>query len=180
MSTDPDLVRPYIEGRLAELGSWDILFPSLGREDSESLIDTSLGFRIVCQRRSIGEREIAGGFMVTNKQRVASRGMERNGLMTVQVRKAEDQYRREHDKTNYPDHIYRLHRSRPLLIVHLLAMKGKTADYKPREPVVAWSISFPQTQKPEKRVEYVVNTSWMQENLRDELDDYEADDDELS
>jgi hypothetical protein len=39
------------------------------------------------------------------------------------------------------------------------------------EPVMAWSISFPQTALPEKRVEYVVTTTWLRENFREELDE---------
>jgi hypothetical protein len=43
---------------------------------------------------------------------------------------------------------------------------------------VAWSISFPETEMGERRVEYVVNTTWLQENYRDDVDEEEMGGDE--
>ena len=37
--------------------------------------------------------------------------------------------------------------------------------------MVAWSISFPRTEMEEKKVEYVVNTTWWKENYRDDFDE---------
>ena len=41
----------------------------------------------------------------------------------------------------------------------------------PAGPVVAWSISFPHTAKPEKKVQYVVGAVWLKENMPDDIDD---------
>jgi hypothetical protein len=60
-----------------------------------------------------------------------------------------------------------------LLIVHLLAIGEAEADLSKERPVVAWSISFPRTSLEEDRVEYVVNTTWLRENYRDEVDEDE-------
>jgi hypothetical protein len=62
-------------------------------------------------------------------------------------------------------------RERPLLIVHMLAIGSKEDDLSQSQPVVAWSISFPETKLEQKLVEYVVNTTWWRENYREELDD---------
>ena len=74
---------------------------------------------------------------------------------------------------NYPDLIFRRVRQRPLLIVHLLAIGGEDDDLRDTESVVAWSISFPGTELEEKKVAYVVNTTWVRENFSDDLDDDE-------
>jgi hypothetical protein len=47
------------------------------------------------------------------------------------------------------------------------------------KPVVAYSISFPAPTGDEEKIEYVVNTTWLRENYRGDLDDDEmAGDDE--
>jgi hypothetical protein len=171
MLTDPGPVRRYIEDRSAtELATWDILFASLAKGESHP--DTSLGIPIICQRRTAGLRSDATTLRVTNKQRVSSRGVEKAGLTQEEIETAEQRYRvsevLESDKPiNYPDRIYRTERKRPLLIVHLLEIKPEA------KPVVAWSISFPRTQLEEKRVEYVVTTTWLRENFLDDLDEEE-------
>jgi len=180
MLTDPGPIRRYIQGREdGELAEWDILFASLQRPDNDSLIDKSLGIPINCQRRSAGDKSDASTLRITNKQRVASRGIERTGLDTQAIEAAQQQYRESRGlkdeqsrRINYPDRIYRIVRKRPLLIVHLLKIDSENGfDYP--NPVLAWSISFPQTQLEEKRVEYVVNTTWLRENFKDDLDEDE-------
>jgi hypothetical protein len=179
MLTDPGPVDRYIAERdMTELATWDVLFPSIEQED-DTLLDTSLGVPIRCQRRSAGRKSDGATIRVTNKQRVASRGVEKTGLSEEAIQTAESGYRALQPNRNdpdavwnYPDRIYRTQRTQPLLIVHLLQI---LKDKKPLhlEPVVAWSISFPGTQLPEQRVQYVVNTTWLRENFRDEADDEE-------
>ena len=111
---------------------------------------------------------------------MASRGIERVGLTEKQVRAAELGFQASAPRTsddtrpwNYPDRIYREQRERPLLIVHLLQIKSDREGYEHDKPVVAWSISFPTTGLEEKRVEFVVNTTWLRENYRDDIDEDE-------
>jgi hypothetical protein len=81
--------------------------------------------------------------------------------------------KKDSDKINYPDLIYRQRRARPLFIIHLLQIEDpNTRDSLYDDAVVAWSISFPKTGLTENRVEYVVTTTWLRENTR-ELDDDE-------
>ncbi len=181
MLTDPLPVRRYIEARPHEMGKWDVLFASTSRADPLSLVDNSLGMEIICQRRreGIGRKNARPGtLLITDNQRVASRGVEKTGVDPEAAKAAEAEFRREKklgdgEVPNYPDRIYRSCRTRPLLVLHLLAIGDKGADLSQQKPVVAWSISFPKTSLEEERVEYVVNTTWLRENYRDEIDEDE-------
>ena len=182
VTTQIDPVRRYIrERRTDELVEWDIFFPGITpeRKQSDSLVDSSLGFRLICQRRAAGSRSDNATLMITNKQRVSSRGIERTGLTSKEIRDAQEQYSQLFPgRTNFPDWIYRKVRTRPLLVVHLLAVGKKDEDLSKEKPVVAWSISFPTTRREEKKVEYVVNTTWYEEHYGDEDDEEAAGDDD--
>ena len=181
--TDTGPVCEHIDNRAAtELASWDVLFASLRKREDYGLSDDSLGMTINCPRRSEADRSRNDPttLRITNKQRVASRGVEKTGLTDEQVEDAQCEYRERDDTNpskdgswNYPDLIFRRVRQRPLLVVHLLAIGGEDDDLRETEPVVAWSISFPGTELEEKKVAYVVNTTWVRENFSDDLDDDE-------
>lgn len=184
--TETGPILKYINERhKGELRAWDILFAGIsGRNRKGSLVDNSLGFSLACQRRSSGARSDKNALLITNKQRVASRGVEKVGLRPEQISKAEREYalsrnRAPGDKLNYPDRIYRSVRERPLLIVHLLDIDGRVGDLSAGKPVVAWSISFPKTDHKEEKAEYVVNSTWMLERYGDEVgeEEIEGDDD---
>ena len=51
----------------------------------------------------------------------------------------------------------------------MLAIGKEDDDLRQAEPVVAWSISFPGTALEEKKVTYVVNTTWVRENFSEDL-----------
>jgi Z1 domain len=184
MLTDPQPIRRYIEARdTDELADWDVLFTSLQRESEKTKTDNALGIPIVCQRRTAGSRSDGATLRITNKQRVSSRGVERTGLTADEIETAEAKFRADSGRTetggfNYPDRIYRAVRRRPLLIVHLLDVEPESGGADLPCPVVAWSISFPPTSKEENRVQYVVNTTWLQENYSADVEDdeMEADD----
>ena len=178
--TETGPVREYIRERQAdELSEWDILFAGVTRTQASSmpLEDFSLGFPLVCQRRAPGRRSDDATLMITNKQRVSSRGIARIGLDDEEARRAEEDYDAKHatstKRTNYPDRIYGPVRTRALLVVHLLAIGEKNDDLRGKKPVVAWSISFPATSREEKKVEYVVNTTWDRERYPEDDDEEE-------
>ena len=190
--TASEPIRRYIDVRRdGELAAWDVLFTSIRRTDDETLVDNTLGIRINCQRRTAGLKSNAATLFITNKQRVSSRGVERAGLSKTEIERAESAFRARRkedgksvgpgDAVNYPDWVYRSQRSRPLLIVHLLHVTSAVEDGPPApsQPVVAWSISFPATARPEERVEYVVNTTWLRENYGDDLEEEELSGDEV-
>lgn len=182
--TDPDPIRRYIQDRrYGELASWDILFVGIERAGTGSLIDRSLGIDIICQQRTAGDRNDKSDqttLRITKKQRVSSRGIERIGVADDQVRAAEEAFRISNPRVgaesrpwNYPDRIYRERRERPLLVVHLLDVKSTSPGPEQNRPVAAWSISFPRTELEEKRVEFVVNMTWLRENYREDIDEDE-------
>jgi hypothetical protein len=181
--TESAPVCQHIDDRAAsELASWDVLFASLKKREDKGLSDASLGITINCPRRGEGDRSRNDPttLRVTNKQRVTSRGVEKTGLTDEQVEEAEREYRERDDSRpakdggwNYPDRIYRAKRERPLLIVHMLAIGKEGDDLRQAEPVVAWSISFPGTALEEKKVTYVVNTTWVRENFSEDLEEEE-------
>jgi hypothetical protein len=178
MLTDPLPVRRYIEARLGELANWDVLFASTSRPDHIPLIDHSLGIEITCQRRREGKSRRPSTLLISDNQRVASRGVEKTGVDPEAAKAAEAEFRLEKklgndEVQNYPDRIYRNCRTRPLLVLHLLSIGEKGDDLSKQRPVVAWSISFPKTSLEEERVEYVVNTTWLRENYRDDIEEDE-------
>ncbi len=183
-TTESEPVRRYIGMRAeGELSSWDVLFAGVQRQTEKSLVDHRLGIPLVCQRRAAGKRSDRSVLMVTNRQRVSSRGVTKVGLSEAQIQDAENEYDEGKPSppggiTNYPDRIYTRIRTRPLLVIHLLAIGEEGDDLSKTTPVAAWSISFPETRLAERTVEYVVNTTWYQEHYGDDdTDDDENDED---
>ena len=182
--TAGDPVRRYIEARVDdELAVWDVLFPSIGaREDTTTW--QAGGLTVRCQRRAYGTpRSNKDTLYITNKQRVASRGIEQVGLTASDVKRAQDNFRAEHpDRKNVPDRVYRPYRPAPLLIVHVLRIdhpvekddKARRPDENHQDPVIAWSISFPSTKLEEKTVKVVGNPRWLWEQFGAEISDDEG------
>ena len=183
--TETGPVRKYIRQRQAdELAEWDILFAGVtpAMAPAQPLEDSSLGFRLICQRRAIVDQSDHATLWVSNKRRVSTRGIARVGVDEEDARKAEADYDAKHStakrRANYPDRIYGPVRKRALLVVHLLAIGAEDDDLREQEPVVAWSISFPATSREEEKVEYVVNTTWEREHYPEDDDEEDSGDDE--
>jgi len=63
-------------------------------------------------------------------------------------------------------------------VVHLLSIdSAKNPSTKNlaavAKPVIAWSLSLPETSTPENLTEYDVNTTWLREQYFDEIDEEE-------
>ena len=180
--TDGDPVKRYISERAeGELAEWDVLFAGL--QGDTNVTDTSLGIPIHCQQRTEGKLSDSKTLLVSNRHRVSSRGIEQNGLTDGQIEQAEKNYLNEINldgelsddrRISYPDRVYREKRERPLLMIHLLEISKQVRGPETSQPVVGWGISFPRTAKQEVRVQYVVNSTWMQENFGEEDDDDDA------
>lgn len=175
IGSDP-IVR-YIKQRTDhELGSWDVLFPSVSPSEKNPRTDI-LGSPIWMQSRTAASSD-GDEFRLSTKFRVASRGVEKAGLDPAVALAAEEAFRAKSNKDNIPDRVYRARRERPLLIVHLLAVKDPPAAVGDLSdlPVAAWSISFPATQVEGEKIEYVVNTTWLRNHFG--MDEEEEFDDE--
>lgn len=192
--TEPAPVGKYIADRERdELALWDVLIAGVREPRAGGLSDRTFGFRIECQRRSAGKGSNGTAIRVTNKHRVASRGIEKTGLSPEQISEAERSYEAQVRPTsgqakrlNYPDWIYRAKRPRPLLIVHALEIveqqepdAGGDLKRVAEEPVIAWSISFPATAREEEQVEFMVNKTWLEENSQSQSEDDDLDADDL-
>ena len=184
--TDTTPVRRYIEERLdSETSKWDVFYPGLVERSGHSLVTGLLGFDIVCQRRSPGSQSDSTTLRISERQRVASRGIEKYGLTKDQIFEAEERYLKREGLSssgkapNFPDWVYRAVRQKPLLVVHLLAIGKEDEDFSSADPVVAWSISFPMSSRDETKVEYVVNRQWLAERYgpADDEDEMAGDDD---
>lgn len=119
------------------------------------------------------------------KRRVGYASQESIGLPRELVKQVELEYKKEYPNSKTtPGSRYRKLRweinGKPLLILHLLdceVEKGKTSSL---DDVTAYGISFPGdpgNKNPDEFVEYVVNTTWWQNEYTDILDEDELEDD---
>ncbi|MFC0304014.1 Z1 domain-containing protein [Rhizorhabdus histidinilytica] len=181
--TDTRPVRAYISDRREnELARWDIMIASRSRDPDNERVSLG-GWSIVPLRRAVGGDDLARNVLsISGKRaRVASRGMERAGLSDPVAHAAEDAYRKENglgadSNVNFPDRIYRARRERPLLILFNLSIKEDKVDQAfigklPTQPVVGWAISFPVSNRPDQKVEYILNTTKLREMFGDEDED---------
>lgn len=164
-------IRSYIRDRRQdELKNWDVLVTSVNSEGSDAEIAS---WTVGPQLRRIGYADLADDLLsISGKRaRIASRGVERIGVDPEKASEAEALYRSaekagEDARISYPDRIYRAVRDRPLFVLHVVRVRhpeGEDAlrphlDRIPDRPIIGWSISFPQSARPDQRVEYVINT----------------------
>jgi len=163
----------------------DLILISLSSALSDNITKKELpslqGNEIVYQKRTLSTEKQPESGIRLNKNRVASRGHEKSGLTMEQINSVEQSFYKNNPETkNFPDHIYRSKRTKPLLMIHLLDCRYKGNENKTIFPdgIVAYGISFPGeagSRKPENLVEYVVNTTWWDKNYSDILDEDDSD-----
>lgn len=164
----------FIKNDPDRLGVWDVCFYSLndGKEADVGPI------KILQQRRGCldkGDCYVVSG----TKSRVASRGAEKAGLSAVQIKEAKDSVG---GVENIPDIAYRILRTKPLLMIHVLdlGLDSAKSDIRLADKACAWGVSFPgeKGKGRGKLVEYLVNTVWWKEQFEDQSDDAEDDSDD--
>lgn len=170
----------YIQAREGdEMPEWDVCLFSPSRAEAGEF---KLGGRKVqLQERSSSWDEADDGvgyFRINGKSsRVASRGQERVGLSDGEVKQAREDFFATpgNEGKSISDRAYRLARTRPLLMLHLLRLRESNPPQgqEPREELgaLAWGISFKATGRPEQQVEYVVNTTWWKSNFQEDLEE---------
>jgi len=172
--TDPGPVASYIDQRSnAELASWDVAL--VGVQVASEDPDVSLGVPINRQFRNSGESSNPRALALSDNRRVATVGAERFGLTAEEIAIAESQFRKSMERDGravkaVPDSAYRKVRTRPLMLLHVLRVKGSEEVSEP-EPVIAYSLSFPKTSIEEQHVEYVVTSQWRREHAISEAVD---------
>jgi len=121
-----------------------------------------------------------GSILVSGRSaRVASRGIEREGLPVPLVEQITKEYKEAHKGTSVPDLAYREKRTRPLLLLHVL--KAKEEDKTFPEELVAIGLSFPDFDDSDvaRRVKYRVNLVAWRALAENEVDDeLEVEDDD--
>lgn len=178
--TQAEPINAYIKARESdELERWDICLFSLSTGDRSSV---SFGpYSPTPQSRSsLWKRSPAGVdyIAVSGKAlRVGGRGQVKAGMSVEERNAAEQSWK---DTSDIPDWRYIKHRTRPLLMLHVLDVWDKEKDKEkvnpPAEPsVVAWGIAFPESGHETTEVTYVVNTTWWAENYGSSEDDADED-----
>jgi hypothetical protein len=129
-------------------------------------------------RRTVLDKPTGG--VSTDKRRFSSPSWEAAGIDSVKVKTLREQYPADQ---SIPGKAYRETRDRPLLTLYLLDCRYKESEDSIFElGAPAWSISFPGktgSRKPEKLVEYIVNTTWWNNEfggLMEEEDEGDHDD----
>ena len=148
-----------------ELKKWDITIIS---KDSAKNSDRKQlhGMVVGCQGRLAGVRteQTPDCIIVGEKARVGSTRDEREGLSLSEIEKAEQLFEKAPGQKSkkIAGLYYRKVRPRPLLIIHLLNIFYEAESGQKPGPtgVVAYGISFPESQVTDSPVEYVVTTTW--------------------
>ena len=153
-------------------GDWDVVLVSLTKAEKANItIEDFSGLKIITQIRNVADYPSNGeNGIALNQRRVASRGLEKAGLSPEEIKQAEVNYAGK----NIPDHVYRSRRSRPLLMLHLLDCRREDDISLFGDGIAAYGISFPGeagSRRPEKLVEYVVNTTWWKNEYLDLIDE---------
>ena len=155
------------------LQEWDVVLPQ-GKGG-----DSPIG-GISIRRNQRRVRVDAGSVLVSGKSaRVASRGIEREGLPGSLVSNLTDEFKRKYPGKSLPDRIFRAVRPRPLLLIHFIEPEDNQAQSTtlPNE-LVALGLSFMtfDDSAVAKRVTYRINL--VELRAAEEVDDEEELDEE--
>lgn len=152
-----DFLASFLEDTTEErLQTWDVALPNGSEPET---VFAGLSYRP--QKRKITLNAATRSILVSgSSRRVGSRGIEREGLTVDRVRAIEEAYSVRTGGKSIPDKEFRIHRERPLLLVHLTAPFYREEPYGTNgEPLVALGLSFPvfDDSMIAKRVKYKIN-----------------------
>ena len=179
--TDPRLMSDYIDARASdELNEWDILFASAQREGVEA--EYLSGYSMKPFERRVSDNDLRQGVLAISgtSRRVGSPGDEKEGLDPAELAGAAAEFTREFPGRELPgvlpDRFFRIARSRALLILRFVTPTASDSlqGILPPGNVLAWTISFPQSQIDGGTVEYVVGIIRMREMFGEEEVEEEA------
>lgn len=171
----------YIDARASdELNEWDILFASAQREGVEA--EYLSGYSMKPFERRVSDNDLRQGVLAISgtSRRVGSPGDEKEGLDPAELAGAAAEFTREFPGRELPgvlpDRFFRIARSRALLILRFVTPTASDSlqGILPPGNVLAWTISFPQSQIDGGTVEYVVGIIRMREMFGEEEVEEEA------
>lgn len=148
-----------------KLQTWDVVLPQ-GGEDPV----TFAGINLKPSKRAVTTDE--GSILVSGRSaRVASRGIEREGLPVPLVDQITKDYKETHKNKSVPDRAYREKRERPLLLLHVLRATSQYKNFP--DELVALGLSFPEFNDSDvaRRVKYRVNLVAWRALAESEVDD---------
>lgn len=171
----------FIESTTEErLQHWDIVFPQ-----GEGTPDDVAGVTVRRNKRKVRVDE--NSVLVSGRSaRVASRGIEREGMEPALVERITRQFKEkpENKTKSVPDSVYRVARTRPLLLIHVIEAKAEAGEKQPPDGLIALGLSFPDFNDDDvaRRVTYRVNLIELRAMLENEIDEDidETDDDDES
>lgn len=159
---------------------WDVVIAS-SSDAKAGDIEVFGTTRIGLQSRNASRRGPAGRDVLSisgNKRRVASRGIEAAGLSIDEDAAARQEWKSNPKNAgrSIPDSVFRAHRSRPLLMLHLLKVRVADAEVGVH---AAYGISFPDIApgQVEQKVLYTANLIAFRELYGDADADGDDDDD---
>ncbi len=179
LKTQIEPVRNYILARQEdELPFWDVVLINKGSideqpSDGQEYVESDLfGFPVVCPRRRAGKKTCSEFIQIGAKQRVASRPVEHIGMDPDLVKQIKLDFLASEGNRgrSVPDLEFRSRRTKPLLVLHVLRIAGGDFGHV-ADGVTTWGISFPESEREEETVGYVVNTTWWNEQFRAEMDE---------
>ncbi len=154
-----------------KLSEWDVVIPNGQESDVIKIGD----IEVHPQQRNIDLSHQTGAILVSgSKARVGSRGIEREGIPTEEVRRLEEEYRSANPGKSVPDKIFRERRLRPLLLIHVISPYHNKERYLTDGiPLIALGLSFPTFDDTSiaKRVVYRVNLVQWRSMFETETDD---------
>lgn len=149
---------------------WDVLLVNSSSVKESNIVQVINGYSIRALYRTVSD-EISGA-VSSDKRRFGSGSWEKAGLSEEQIKLAKLKYP---ELKTIPGKAYRSVRNIPLLMLYILDCRKYGGDTPLFDKgVVAWGISFPGlsgSRRPEKLVEYVVNTTWWNNEYGGSVDD---------
>jgi hypothetical protein len=164
---------------------WDVLLASNARKKGKP--EDVAAYSVYKQKRAVNRPSFAGLAINGDRRRVGYASQEAIGLDKNRVQESVKEYLTKNtDKESAPASVYRELReeltNRPLLLLHLLDCHHENQTESIHENgAVAYGISFPGsplTRRPERLVEYIVNTTWWRNQYADVLEEEEENYDE--
>ena len=161
----------FIESTTEErLGSWDVVLP---QGDDETPYELA-GIKLKRSQRKASMDD--NSVLVSGRSaRVASRGIEREGMERDLTDRIRQQFKADpkNEKKSVPDKLYRVARTRPLLLIHAIQATAESGDKQPPDGLIALGLSFPDFNDDEvaRRVTYRVNLVELRAMIENEVDD---------
>ena len=158
----------FIESTTEErLQEWDVVLP----QGEGTVVEMG---NVAVRRNKRKVRVDENSVLVSGRSaRVASRGIEREGLPPEVIATVGERYKRENPGKSVPDRLYRDERARPLLLVHIIEAKTEGDDRNAPEDLIALGLSFPTFNDADvaKRVCYRVNLVEWKAIVENEVDE---------